>query len=123
MNFSNRLAGLLYMLQSVSSVYPGLSRPDSVSKTYCFNLVYSVIKLRLVTPVLFGIAKVENFLLLSSFFLKLFFFPFLRPNPKNKKRHFLSHNLSKSTFSLSFSSFSSSEAGCKSRKNINTRKH
>lgn len=41
-----------------------------------FNLFYSVSKLRLVTPVLFGIAKVEIFLALSSFLSKLFFFLF-----------------------------------------------
>ncbi len=52
MNFSNHLTDLLYMLQSVID---------------CFSLFCFVIKLRLVTPVFVGTAKVEIFLLLSSF--------------------------------------------------------
>jgi len=69
MNFSIRLAGHLYI-----SSFPFLCLSQvlmflvSVSNIQRFNLFYSVIKLRLVTPVLFGIAKVEIFLVLSSFF-------------------------------------------------------
>jgi len=77
MNFSNRLAGLLYISSFPSLFRPGLNVPGFSFEFQRLNLFYSVIKLRLVTPLLFGIAKVEIFLVLSSFLLKLFLFYFL----------------------------------------------
>ena len=77
MNFSNRLTGLLYISSFPSLFRPGLNVPGFSFEFQRFNLFYSVNKLRLVTPVLFGIAKVEIFLVLSSFLLNFFSFVLL----------------------------------------------
>ena len=77
MNFSNRLAGLLYISSlPILCFLPVLFFQDSVSNLQRFNLFYSVTKLRLVTPLLFGIAKVEIFLLLSRVISNFFIFLF-----------------------------------------------
>jgi hypothetical protein len=70
----------------------------------------------LVTPVFVGTAKVEIFLLLSSFFSNFFTLFYLVTKPV-KTTSDLSLLQSFKSFSLYQSqSFSSSEAGCKSRK-------
>ncbi len=98
MNLSIRLPGHLY----ISSFRPLCFNPVlmfrlSVSSSQRFNLFYPVIELRPVTPVLFGTAKVEIF--------------------------FCFANLFQTFFSLAFLCFTSSEAGCKSRKIQPPRKH
>jgi hypothetical protein len=68
MNLSNLLAVLLlYIFVSYSSFRSGLNVPNLFSNIQRFNLFVMVVKLRLITPVLFGIAKVEIFLVVSSF--------------------------------------------------------
>ena len=75
MNFSNHLTDLLlYFFVSSPLFQPGLIVPDLCFESSTFQSFYSVNKLRLITPVLFGIAKVEIFLVLSSFLLNFISF-------------------------------------------------
>ncbi len=128
MNFSNRLAGLLYISSlPILCFLPVLFFQDSVSNLQRFNLFYSVTKLRLVTPLLFGIAKVEIFLLLSRVISNFFFFLFpglfltrLKELTLTNLYTFISSNLPSTH---PFHCFPSSEAGCKSRKIIAPRKY
>jgi hypothetical protein len=77
MNFSNHLTDLLYISSFLLLCFNQvLLFLISVSNSQRFNLFYSVNKLRLITPVLFGIAKVEIFLALSSFLLNFISFIF-----------------------------------------------
>jgi hypothetical protein len=105
MNLSNLLAVLLYISSfPILQFQPSLILPDLCFKSSTFQSCYSVTELRSVTPVLFGIAKVEIFLLLSSF-LFLFFaflFPKLLNFPNDNNLYF---QLLKSTFSSSLSLF------------------
>ena len=122
MNFSNPLAALLISLRLPISVSPWSVSSKSQFQSAAFQsffIPWTTPSFRL--PV-FGIAKVEIFLVLSSFFLNFFFSCFQRLTAQQKKYNlysFISSNHPSANHPLCFPS---SEAGCKSRKNIYPRK-
>jgi hypothetical protein len=79
MNFSNRLAGLLYISSFRFLCFVQvLMFLVSVSITATFQSCYSYYQTPFDKPVLFGIAKVEIFLVVAKFFKTFFLFIFCR---------------------------------------------
>ncbi|MEQ7802255.1 hypothetical protein ABDJ41_20840, partial [Pedobacter sp. ASV1-7] len=90
----------------------------SVSITSTFQSCFSYYQTPFDKPVLFGIAKVEIFLVVAKFFKTFFSFLFSAGFKRLKEITISTRNHSNHPSLYPFHCFPSSEAGCKSRKII-----
>ena len=117
MNLPNHLTDHLIYLRLNSQLQQGLSCPRICFKSSALQPFLFCYQTPSGNSLFVGTAKVRIFLLLSSF-LKTFF-SFLQLNkPEQKTTTILTRNLSKQPLYISLTHFPSSEAGCKSKKNI-----
>lgn len=115
MNFSNHLTDLLVYVAICFLCFPQVLSSWAGFESRLFQSFCFVTKLRLATPVFVGTAKVEIFLILSSFYLNFFTLFYLVIKPSKQPLTHLYCNLSNSSLCISHTN-PSSEAGCKSKK-------